>query len=335
MALIRDNNRSGLVKPEIGNDVDFEIKSQIMKELRRNLFAGTDDEDAHKHMRRALEIADLFHIPGVTHSAVMLRVFPITLTGAARRWKNMLLVGSITTWDLLEKIFTWKYCPPFKTTRKLDEIQNFKQGWTRRCIKLRKGLYIPSRKMLNSQGLIPMIPPAQALKSIQVMTDHLHNWYDGASTWQGSNDSSDVIGVVTNRLDSLEYDAENQLTSKPQMMNGLGKFIENTDLNLEKLDAVTKNLEVKVEKLTQAVLTNEGNTVVKVNANMEKAREVKKELVPRDLPIFNPYVLPIPFPGHLKEQEDDPYITYESVCIIGFSKRTHEEDLKLLIAKYT
>ncbi|GJR94767.1 hypothetical protein Tco_0266941 [Tanacetum coccineum] len=110
---------------------------------------------------------------------------------------------------------------------------------------------------------------------------------------------------------------------------------ENTDLNLEKLDAVTKNLEVKVEKLTQAVLTNEGNTVVKVNANMEKAREVKKEPVPRDLPIFNPYVLPIPFPGHLKEQEDDPYITYESVCTIGFSKRTHEEDLKLLIAKYT
>ncbi|GKE38666.1 hypothetical protein Tco_1462071 [Tanacetum coccineum] len=128
---------------------------------------------------------------------------------------------------------------------------------------------------------------------------------------------------------------KNQLTSKPQMMNGLGKFRENTDLNLEKLDAVTKNLEVKVEKLTQAVLTNEGNTVVKVNANMEKAREVKKELVPRNLPIFNPYVLPIPFPGHLKEQEDDPYITYESVCIIGFSKRTHEEDLKLLIAKYT
>ncbi|GKE38665.1 hypothetical protein Tco_1462070, partial [Tanacetum coccineum] len=50
---------SGLVKPEIGNDVDFEIKSQIMKELRRSLFAGTDDEDAHKHVRRALEIADL------------------------------------------------------------------------------------------------------------------------------------------------------------------------------------------------------------------------------------------------------------------------------------
>ncbi|GJW21064.1 hypothetical protein Tco_0031686 [Tanacetum coccineum] len=60
--------------------------------------------------------------------------------------------------------------------------------------------------MLDSQSLIPMMPPAQALKSIQVMADHSHNWYDGASTRQRSNDNSDDIGFVTNRLNSLEYD---------------------------------------------------------------------------------------------------------------------------------
>ncbi|GKF41157.1 ribonuclease H-like domain-containing protein [Tanacetum coccineum] len=128
MALIRDNNRSGVVKPEIGNDANFEIKSHFMKELRRNLFAGTEDEDAHEHVQRVFEIADLFHIPGVTHDAITLRAFPITLTGAARNWKNMLPARSITTWDLLERSFMWKYCPPFKTARKLEEIQNFKQG---------------------------------------------------------------------------------------------------------------------------------------------------------------------------------------------------------------
>ncbi|GJT56500.1 hypothetical protein Tco_0991554 [Tanacetum coccineum] len=113
------------------------------------------------------------------------------------------------------------------------------------------------------------------------------------------------------------------------------KFRENIDLNLEKLDAVTKNLEVKVEKLTQTVLTNEGNMVEKVKADMEKARKVKKESVPRDLPIFNPYVPLVPFPGRLKEQDDDHYITRESVYAIGFSKRTHKEELELLIAKDT
>ncbi|GJX26441.1 hypothetical protein Tco_0232737, partial [Tanacetum coccineum] len=57
------------------------------------------------------------------------------------------------------------------------------------------GLHIHSRKMINSQGFIPMMTPAQALKSIQVMADHSHNWYDGASTRQGSNDSSDDIDM--------------------------------------------------------------------------------------------------------------------------------------------
>ncbi|GJR78531.1 ribonuclease H-like domain-containing protein [Tanacetum coccineum] len=128
IAFILDNNRSGVVKHQIGNDVDFDIESHFMKELRRNLFAGTEDEDVHEHVRRVLEIADLFHIFGITHDAIMLRVFPITLTGATRNWKNMLPAGSITTWDLLEREFIWKYCPLFKTARTLEEIRNFKQG---------------------------------------------------------------------------------------------------------------------------------------------------------------------------------------------------------------
>ncbi|GKA00383.1 ribonuclease H-like domain-containing protein [Tanacetum coccineum] len=98
-----------------------------MRELRRKIFAGTDDEDAHEHVRRVLEIVDLFHFPGVTHDAVMLRVFPITLKGLALGWKKRLPAGVINTWDLLEKEFIWQYCSPFKTAKKLEEICNFKQ----------------------------------------------------------------------------------------------------------------------------------------------------------------------------------------------------------------
>ncbi|GJU53444.1 pleiotropic drug resistance protein 1-like protein [Tanacetum coccineum] len=127
LALIQDNIRPGIVKPKIGDDVEFEINRNFMRELRHKLFKGTDEEDAHEHVRRVLEIADLFHFPRVTHDAVMLRVFPITLTGSALRWKNRFSAGSITTWDLLEKAFIRKYCPPFKTTMKLEKIRNFKQ----------------------------------------------------------------------------------------------------------------------------------------------------------------------------------------------------------------
>ncbi|GKD28133.1 hypothetical protein Tco_1234347 [Tanacetum coccineum] len=49
LALIQDKIRPGVVKPEIGNDVKFEINSNFMRELRRKLFKGTDDEDAYEH----------------------------------------------------------------------------------------------------------------------------------------------------------------------------------------------------------------------------------------------------------------------------------------------
>ncbi|GJU87914.1 ribonuclease H-like domain-containing protein [Tanacetum coccineum] len=127
LALIRDDIRPGVVKPKIGNDVEFKINSNFMRELRRKLFAGIDDEDAHQHVQRVLEIVDLFHFRGVTHDAVMLRVFPITVKGQALRWKKRLPAGMINTWDLLGKEFIWKYCSPFKIANKLEEIRNFKQ----------------------------------------------------------------------------------------------------------------------------------------------------------------------------------------------------------------
>ncbi|GKB50783.1 hypothetical protein Tco_0901536 [Tanacetum coccineum] len=105
LARVQDDIRPGVVKPKIGNDVKFEINRNFMRELRRKLFKGTDDEDAHEYLRRVLEIANLFHFPGVTRDSVMLRVFPITLKRPALRWINRLSAGSITTWDLLEKTF--------------------------------------------------------------------------------------------------------------------------------------------------------------------------------------------------------------------------------------
>ncbi|GKA24081.1 hypothetical protein Tco_0710114 [Tanacetum coccineum] len=75
-----------------------------MRELREDTFSGNKNDDAHDHVERVLDIVRLFNIPGVTHDAVMLRFFPITLTGAAKR-----------------------YCPPSKTAKQLEDIRNFKQ----------------------------------------------------------------------------------------------------------------------------------------------------------------------------------------------------------------
>ncbi|GJU31547.1 hypothetical protein Tco_1175136 [Tanacetum coccineum] len=72
LALSRENQAPGMVKPKIRGNVNFEIKSQFMRELREDTFFGNKDEDAHDHIDRVLSIVGLFNILGVTKDAVML-----------------------------------------------------------------------------------------------------------------------------------------------------------------------------------------------------------------------------------------------------------------------
>ncbi|GJT49598.1 hypothetical protein Tco_0975755 [Tanacetum coccineum] len=172
LAWVKDGIRPGVVKPKIGNDVEFEINSNFMRELRRKLFKGTDDEDANEHVRKVLEIADLLYFPGDTHDAVMLRVFLITLKGPALRWINRLSAGYN---GLLFKC----------SHHDLNYQQKVHIFYT--------GLNIPTRRVLNSIGFIPLMTPTQALISIQVMAEHSHNWYDEATTREQINDSLNNI----------------------------------------------------------------------------------------------------------------------------------------------
>ncbi|GJZ85673.1 reverse transcriptase domain-containing protein [Tanacetum coccineum] len=203
LARVQEDIRPGMVKPKNGNDVEFENNSNFKKELRRKLFKGTDDKDAYERVRRVLEIAYLFHFPGFTHDVVMLRVFPVTLKGPALRWINRLSAGLVTTWDLFEESFIRQYCPPLKTTKKLEEIHNFKQevdkplyrAWERysnllyRCPQhdlnsqqrvhiFYTRLYIHTRIMLDSKGFIPLMTPnIKPINQYKVMEPFHRNWY--------------------------------------------------------------------------------------------------------------------------------------------------------------
>ncbi|GKE35788.1 hypothetical protein Tco_1455110, partial [Tanacetum coccineum] len=59
LALTRGNQVPGLVRPEIGNNVNFEIKSQFMRKLRENTFSSCKNDDAHEHMERVLDIGPI------------------------------------------------------------------------------------------------------------------------------------------------------------------------------------------------------------------------------------------------------------------------------------
>nr|GEU36470.1 hypothetical protein [Tanacetum cinerariifolium] len=56
-------------------------------------------------------------------------------------------------------------------------------------------LNIPTHKVLDSKGFIPLMTPTQALISIQVMTEHSHDWYDEATTREQINDSPNNVNT--------------------------------------------------------------------------------------------------------------------------------------------
>ncbi|GJU45754.1 retrotransposon protein [Tanacetum coccineum] len=120
-----------LNSPELDHIFDIEEQSkeegQFLKELRDNTFSGLEHEDANEHIEKVIEIVDLFHIPKVTQDQIMLRAFPVSLIGAASRWLRNQPSGSITTWEVLKTKFLNKYCPPARTAKKMEEINNFQQ----------------------------------------------------------------------------------------------------------------------------------------------------------------------------------------------------------------
>ncbi|GKA27212.1 hypothetical protein Tco_0713380 [Tanacetum coccineum] len=197
MTKTQEDYGSGIAQPKIDEKARFELKGQFLKELRDNTFSGSDTEDANEHNEKVLEIVDLFHIPEVTRDQLMLRVFPMSLTGAANRWLRNEPAGLLITWEPLKIKFMSKYCPPIQTAKKMEEINNFHQepeetlykAWER-CKELL--LSYPQHYLTYMQE-----------KAIQDMADYSQKWHNGMSTRTRSINTSDGLDVIQAQLNNL------------------------------------------------------------------------------------------------------------------------------------
>ncbi|GJZ10183.1 hypothetical protein Tco_0544942 [Tanacetum coccineum] len=127
MSKTRTDYESGVARPKIDSNNQFELKGQFLTQLQENTFSSSNNEDANERIEKVLKIVDLFHVPNITIDQLMLRVFSISLTGAASRWLRNKPTGSIKTWEDLKTKFLKKYCPPGRTAKKIEEINNFQQ----------------------------------------------------------------------------------------------------------------------------------------------------------------------------------------------------------------
>ncbi|GJZ02436.1 hypothetical protein Tco_0520397 [Tanacetum coccineum] len=186
-----------------------------------------NNEDANEHIEKVLEIVDLFYVPNITEDQLMLRVFPISLTGAASRWLRNEPTGLIKTLKDLKTKFLNKYCPPGRTAKKMKEFNNFQQepdetlyqAWERfkellmKCpqyyltemqevILFYNGLDVPTRQILDSRGAVPTKTTANAKKPIQEMAEYSQKWNNGTSRGR-STETSDGLAAIQAQLNNL------------------------------------------------------------------------------------------------------------------------------------
>nr|GEW41357.1 hypothetical protein [Tanacetum cinerariifolium] len=129
--------------------------------------AGSEHEDAKEHSEMFLEIIDLFHIPKVTQDQIMLRAFPVSLTGASCRWLQNQPSGSITTWEVLK-------------TKKSSSFT------------------------MDSKGAIPSKTAVGAKIAIQEMVEYSQKWHNGTSSKTKSTKTSDGLAAIQAQLNNLE-----------------------------------------------------------------------------------------------------------------------------------
>nr|GFB52075.1 hypothetical protein [Tanacetum cinerariifolium] len=189
--------------PKIDDKDHFQLKGQFLKELRDNTFSDSDHEDSNEHIEKVLETIDLFYVPNITQDQIMLRVFPMSLTGAASQWLRNKPSGSIKTWKDLKTKFLSKYCPPARTVKKIKEIKNFQQELLMKCpqhylteiqevILFYNGLDVPTRQILDSKGAIPTKTIVDAKVAIQEMAGYSQKWHNGTSRAR-STETSDFF----------------------------------------------------------------------------------------------------------------------------------------------
>ncbi|GKC57389.1 retrovirus-related pol polyprotein from transposon TNT 1-94 [Tanacetum coccineum] len=175
-----------------------EIEEHIEEEVTE-IMAGSEQEDVNEHIEKVLEIVDLFHIPKVTQDQIMLRAFPVSLTGAASRWLRNQTSGSITTWEVLKTKFLNKYCPPARTAKKMEEINNFQQEPDESLFRIHlvyNGLDVPTQQILDSKGAIPSKTVAAAKTVIQEMAEYSKKWHNGTSLRTRSTETSDGLAAI-------------------------------------------------------------------------------------------------------------------------------------------
>ncbi|GKC32091.1 putative reverse transcriptase domain-containing protein, partial [Tanacetum coccineum] len=330
LALSRENQAPGVVKPEIGGNVYLKSKSQFMRELREDTFSGNKDEDAHDHIDRVLSM----------------------------RWVDRLAPGTINTWDLLKKAFIQRYCPPSMTAKQLEDIHNFKQkgdeslyqAWEQYMTYYTSTLLMTSiviKRNIGSSssndGLAALVNKLDNLgRDMKKLKKSVHAIQVGCQNCEGPHLDKDCpLNEEVKQVEEVRYgefrrtmpfDGNNR--GRQTLAETVKKYIEATSMRQETETKTNNNEDCK------AIFTNDGAPLYtpfyysleeieyfSTNSGFSDDDELKnvtsipdedlKQTSPKQTTThyIEPYVPPIPFPSRLEQHAEEALIhkTIESL----------------------
>nr|GEX94414.1 hypothetical protein [Tanacetum cinerariifolium] len=296
MIKTQEDYGSGVVRPKYDKDVKFELKDQFLKELCDHTFSGSDDEDANEHIERVLKIIELFTTLDVTIDQLMLRVFPITLTGAASRWLRNESVGSITTRGILKGNFLNKYCPPSRIAKRWRKVIIFSKSRMKLFTMLGNDsrLDVPTRQILDSKGGVPEMSATDGKKAIQEMADYSQKWHDETFTRFKSSNTSNGLIVIQAQLNNLGREIK-----KVNERVNQGTSIKALEIQIGQMSKV---LQEKGSRILPSLTETNPRDHVNLITTTKEAETLKED---DKMPLIELSRATIPFPARLKENGYD------------------------------
>src|ERR1043165_1805286 len=114
------------IAPPATSALSYEIKPALLNLVMKDQFSGAG-EDSALHLNNFIELCDMQKYKEVDGDIVKLKLFPFSLRGRAKEWRQSLPKNSIDSWSKCKDAFIGKYYPPAKIIQLRSNIMNSRQ----------------------------------------------------------------------------------------------------------------------------------------------------------------------------------------------------------------
>nr|GEW04085.1 reverse transcriptase domain-containing protein [Tanacetum cinerariifolium] len=266
-------------------------------------FHGFSSDDANKHLDKFLHVTQSIKVNGVTDDALLLYLFPHSLTHHATAWFDRLPRNSINAFEQMEKMFLGKYFSPSMVTKLRNEITNFCQRPDESLFEAwERNVALKAEMAKINKNLMKVLQINQQVKAVTPNYKTYggpHSYNDCPATMNTASSSS--LGTLPRNTITRPKEDLNGITTRSGIANQ-GPTIPTTSSSLPKV--VERETEVTKDTVPP---TNNGST-----------KDVQLLVVKTETPILNsepvvaPIVEPVAAPVSAPKPNRKPSIPYPS-----------------------